>query len=279
MSSTLAAAFRRLHTDEAARPLVLPNAWDAVTARLVEEAGAAAIASTSSGVSWALGRHDGHGLQRHEMVDAIRRMAAAVRIPLTADIEGGYGFGSPSDVAETVRQVIGAGAVGVNLEDTMGRTAADLLDAAAQAERLAAARRAAEAEGVALFVNARVDIFLRQVGAPEARLEETVRRARAYLDAGADGIFVPGVRDAATIGALARAIEAPLNVLAAPGSPDVAALRSLCVARVSVGPHLALAALATVRRAARELLASGSYESLRDELAFGEVDALLAGPG
>ncbi len=274
-----AVSFHRLHQPGAGVILVLPNAWDAMSARLIEEAGARAIATTSSGVSWALGRPDGHGLTRDEMIGAVGRVADSVSVPVTADVEGGYGSGTPGDVGETVRRVIGAGAVGINLEDGTGRDTRVLLETARQAERIAAARDAAEAEGVNLFINARVDIYLRQVGAEDARLDETVRRALAYTAAGADGVFVPGVIDAPTIRRLAASVGAPLNVMAGPGAPNTAELRELGVARVSVGPAITLSVMAHVRRAAVEVLREGTYETLRDGMPFPEANGLFARAG
>ncbi len=273
----LATRFRDLHAPGTDGPLVLANAWDAMTARLVEAAGARAIATTSAGVSWALGRPDGQGLTREAMVDAVRSIVEAVRVPVTADVESGYGTGTPDDVAATVRGVLAAGAVGVNLEDSPGPGGAPLVDVGVQAERLASARAAAGAAGTDLFVNARIDTYLRQVGgAGEARFDETVRRARAYVDAGANGVFVPGVTDAETIRRLAGAVGAPLNVLAGPGSPSVAELRALGVARVSVGPGLARSVMAHVRRATTELFGPGTYDALRDQMPSPEANALFA---
>lgn len=227
-----ATLFRRLHER---RPLVLPNAWDAASARVIELAGAPAIASTSAGVSWALGRPDGQRLDRDEMIEVIRRMVRAVTLPVTADIEGGYGSGSTADVAETVRAVIGAGAVGINLEDSPGSDGQVLLAPERQAERIEAARAAARPTGVDLVINARTDVYLFQAVPPEARFDETVRRARLYRLAGADCVFVPGLADADAIAALVRATEGPLNVMAGPGAPTTKQLGKLGVARVSMG--------------------------------------------
>lgn len=271
-----AAAFRRLHRADARTILVLPNAWDVISARLVEEAGARAIATTSAGISWSLGRPDGEGLTRAEMLDAVRRIAGAVRVPVTADVEGGYGTGTPDEVAETVRAVLAAGAVGVNLEDALGHGGQPLRTPDDQAARIAAARAAARAEGVELFINARVDVYLLEVGAPEGRFDETIRRARVYVTAGADGVFVPGVLDAPTIQRLAAAVVAPLNVLAKPGAPSVSELRELGVARVSVGPGVASAAMAVIRRAAVELLGPGTYAALRGGVSYAEANALVS---
>lgn len=272
-----AAEFHRLHARDADALLVLPNAWDAMSARLVEEAGARAVATTSAGISWALGYPDGQGAPREAMLAAVRVIVDAVRVPVTADVESGYGAGTPEDVAETARGVIAAGAVGINLEDAPGRGGAPLLDAELQAERIVAAREAARAAGVELFVNARTDTYVRKVGDDEtARFDETVRRARLYVDAGADGIFVPLAPDAETIRRLAGAVGVPLNVIAGPGSPTIAELRALGVARVSLGPHLARSVMAHVRRAAREVLERGSYDALREQVTSPEANALFA---
>jgi 2-methylisocitrate lyase-like PEP mutase family enzyme len=268
----LATDFRRLHRARDGAILILPNAWDAMSARVIEHAGARAIATTSAGVSWALGRPDGQGLSRGDMVEVVRRIAEAVRVPVTADIESGYGSGSPADVAETVRDVVLAGAVGINLEDAPGRGGELLLGPEEHAERIAAARAAA---GPELFINARVDVYLEQVGAESGRFDETVRRARAYTAAGADGVFVPGVVDASTIARLVKAVGAPLNVMASYGAPSVAELAGLGVARVSVGPAITRAAMATIRAAALELLGAGTYDALMGGIPFAEANALF----
>jgi 2-methylisocitrate lyase-like PEP mutase family enzyme len=200
-------------------------------------------------------------------------------VPVTADVESGYGAGTPEDVAATVRGVIAAGAVGVNLEDAPGRGGAPLLEAAAQAERLAAARAAATAAGVDLFINARTDTYVKKVGAEADRFDETVRRAHAYTAAGADGVFVPGVSDADTIRRLAAAVGAPLNVIGGPGVPNIAELRALGVARVSVGPGLARSVMAHIRRVATEVLGPGTYETLREQVTSPEANALFSDRG
>lgn len=268
-----AAHFRRLHEN---RPLILPNAWDAASARVIEQAGAPAIATTSAAVSWTLGRGDGQKVTRDEMLQVIRAIARTVEVPVTADVEGGYGTGSVQDVAETVREVVAAGVAGINLEDTPGVNGETLLAPEAHAERIRAARQAAEDAGGDLVVNARVDVYLFQVGAPETRFDEAVRRARIYREAGADCLFVPGVLDAETIGALVRAIDGPLNVMAKPGAPDMREMGRLGVARVSLGPALALAALTAARQAVRELLEQGTYQSLERSLSFVEVNGLFS---
>lgn len=253
--------------------LVLANAWDVLSARLVAEAGATAVATTSAGVAWAFGAPDGDRLDRDAALDLATRVARAVDLPVSADLESGFGAG-PAEVAETVRHAVEAGVVGVNLED------GPLLShpVREQADRYAAARRAADATGVPLYLNARVDTYLANFGDPATRLDTTVERARAYLAAGADGVFVPGVTDPATITALVGRVPAPLNVLAGPGAPAVAELGRLGVARVSVGSKLALAAYGLVRRGAAELLTAGGYGPLTDGLTYDEVNALLSAP-
>jgi 2-methylisocitrate lyase-like PEP mutase family enzyme len=248
-----------------------------MSARLVEAAGAHAVATTSAGISWALGRPDGQGLTREAMIAAVRVIVEAVQLPVTADVESGYGAGTPDDAAETARAVIAAGAVGMNLEDSPGPGGAPILEAEAQAARIAAARAAATAAGADLFINARIDVYLRRVGDEGARFDETVRRARAYTAAGGDGVFVPGVTDAETIGRLAAAVGAPLNVIGGPGVPSVPELRALGVARVSVGPGLARAVMAHIRRAATEVLGAGTYEALAEQIPSPEANALFAG--
>lgn len=264
-----ALAFRVLHVP--GRPLVLPNAWDAASARIVEDAGASAVATTSAGLAWALGVADGDRLDRERALEAVARITASVAVPVSADIESGFAK-DPAGVADTVRAVLAAGAVGVNIEDALYGGEGVLRSIAEQAERIAAARAAADAEGVPLFVNARIDTFLRGVGGVDATLE----RAAAFRAAGADGIFVPGAVEPGTVKELADGIEAPLNVLVGPGVPPVAELAALGVARVSAGSSIAAAAYAVVRRAARELLDTGTYGAQTGGLGYGELNSLLA---
>jgi 2-methylisocitrate lyase-like PEP mutase family enzyme len=273
MQPDRAAYFRQLHEY---RPLVLPNAWDAASARVIELAGAPAIATTSAGVSWSCGRSDGQKLRREEMIQAIRHIVQTVAVPVTADIEGGYGNGSTHDVADTVQGVIAVGVAGINLEDSPGHDGQVLLAPDVHAERIRAAREAALAIRGDLVINARTDVYLFQVGDPETRFDATVERANKYLAAGADCAFVPGVIDAETIAALVRAIKGPLNIMAMPGAPSVSQLGQLGVARVSVGPSIAQAALATTRRVAHELLELGTYGKSEDLLPFAEVNNIFA---
>ncbi|WP_326588208.1 isocitrate lyase/PEP mutase family protein [Streptomyces sp. NBC_01294] len=262
-----ATAFTALHTPT--NPLALANAWDVASARIVEATGAPAVATTSAGVAWSLGSPDGDSLARDRALDLIARVAAAVSVPVTADIEGGFGA-DPAAVGETVTGVLAAGAVGINIED--GHR-----DPAEQVERLAAARAAADAAGVPLYINARIDTHLRGIGDPSTRLDETLTRAVAYLRAGATGIFVPGVLDPDTVAELAKGIDAPLNILLGPDAPSVSAFGALGVSRVSLGSWVAEAAYAVVRRAAEELISAGSYGALAHSLPYGDLNSLLKG--
>ncbi|MCI3934129.1 isocitrate lyase/PEP mutase family protein [Streptomyces sp. AN091965] len=272
-ANDLATAFRDLHVPGS--PLVLPNAWDAASARLVEAAGAAAVATTSAGLAWALGAGDGDRLTRDRALAAVARIVDTVSVPVSADVESGYAEDA-AGVADTVRAVLAAGAVGVNIEDGRHTGGEPLRPVAEQAGRIAAARGAADAAGVPLFVNARVDTYLRGAGEGAAeRFALTLERAAAFLDAGADGVFVPGVVDPETVEALVAKVDGPVNVMAGPGAPPVARLAALGVARVSVGSGIAQAAHALVRGAARELLTEGTYGSLTGGLDFGEVDGLF----
>jgi 2-methylisocitrate lyase-like PEP mutase family enzyme len=233
---TLAEAAERLRSLHAgAQPLVLPNAWDAATARAVVEAGFPVVATTSSGVSGALGWPDGEGTPPDEMFAAIGRIARVVDVPVTADVESGYGL-SPE---EMVRRLLQAGAVGCNLEDTDHSAGKTLRDAATHTHRLAAFKAAAKAAGVDIVLNARTDVFLRLHPHEPPPIEEAIRRGRLYLEAGADCIFPIGVADEGAIAALVDGIPGPINVIPGfRGAPGVARLRELGVRRISFAGRL-----------------------------------------
>jgi 2-methylisocitrate lyase-like PEP mutase family enzyme len=270
---TKAETLRALHAGS--RILVLVNAWDVVSARLVEAAGAPAVATTSAGVANVLGYADGQKIPRGVMVEAARRIARAVEVPVTADAEAGYGP-TPGDAAETTRQLLAAGVVGMNFEDGTGDPAAPLMAVEPQVARIRAIRQAAAAADVPFVLNARTDVFLDTVGEPQTRFNETVRRANAYREAGADCLFVPGVTDASVIAELVRAIRGPLNILAGPGAPAVAELERLGVARVSTGSAFMRACFTKARDVARDIFAGGSWESLLDgTIPYREMNELV----
>ncbi len=265
MTSDKYDVLRALHRP--GEPLRLANAWDVASARVVEQAGAAAVATTSAGVAWSLGAKDGNVLDRARAVDLVARVVAAVAVPVTADIEGGFADDA-AGVAETVRLVVAAGAAGINLEDSDRSGAAPQLPVAEAARRIAAARAAA---GDGLFINARVDTFFHG-----GTVADALARARACVEAGADGVFVPGTADPAVIAELVAGVGAPLNILVGPGSPAVAELAALGVARVSLGSSVAEAAYAVARRAAEELQAKGTYGAVEGGLAYGDLNTLLS---
>jgi 2-methylisocitrate lyase-like PEP mutase family enzyme len=255
--------------------LVLPNAWDAGSAAVIAAAGAKAIATTSGGVAWSMGRTDGHGLTRDEMVEQVRRIADVVDIPVTADIEGGYGP-TPHDVAKTVEATVEAGAVGVNIEDSPA-PGGPLFSTQAQAERLSASRAAAERSGLPeLMINVRTDVFLFGIGDPSGRLDDVIARAAAYAQAGADGLFVPGLIDLEVLAELVKATSLPVNVMAGPGAPTVAEFEAVGVRRVSLGTAITQSAYTLAQRAASEALTTGTYEELGGALDFGTLNSLFA---
>jgi 2-methylisocitrate lyase-like PEP mutase family enzyme len=266
-----AAALQEMHTNGV---LVLPNAWDAGSAAMIAGAGAKAIATTSAGMSWALGRRDGQNVTRDEMVRAVARIVESVDLPVTADIEGGYGL-DPDAVARTVTDVIAAGAVGVNLEDS--QPTGELFTAEDQADRIAAAREAAAQCGLpAFFVNARTDVFLFGIGEPEGRFDDVLTRAIAYSAAGADGLFVPGLLDLDALATLSSRVALPINVMVGAGAPDVAALTRAGVRRISLGMAIAQASYTLARMAAGEALTAGTWDSLAAADGFGEINAAFS---
>jgi 2-methylisocitrate lyase-like PEP mutase family enzyme len=263
--------FRALHRGPEA--LILANVWDVATARILEEAGFPALATTSAGVAFSLGYPDGQKLTREEMLARIARIARAVKVPVTADVEAGYG-NRPEDAAETAREVIAAGAIGINLEDASDRPL-ELADLSSQLDKIRAIREAALKSGVLLVLNARTDVYLEQIGAPETRYDETVRRLAAYRDAGADCVFAPGLRDSETISRLAKDVKCPLNILAGPGFPSVPELKKLGVARVSLGSTPMRATLGLLQRMAAELKSTGTYTTLDGAPAHAELNRMM----
>jgi 2-methylisocitrate lyase-like PEP mutase family enzyme len=259
---TRAERFRDLHT--APQILVLPNAWDVASAKLFEQAEFQAIGTTSAGIAHSLGYVEPQRISREEMVEMVGRIVKAVSLPVSADMEAGYA-NTPEGVAETVRAVIAAGAVGINLEDSPGPDGNPLLDVSPQVERLHAAREAADAAGIPFVINARTDVFLFAIGEPHTRLEHAIRRANAYREAGADCLFVPGVGNSEAIAALVNQIHGPINILANPGVPSAPELQRLGVARVSMGSGPMRATMALTRRIAKELIETGTYRAFTDD--------------
>jgi 2-methylisocitrate lyase-like PEP mutase family enzyme len=263
--------FHSLHVSDPV--LRLPNCWDAASARIMEDAGAVAVGTTSAAAAWSLGKPDGDALSPVVAAAAAARIVDAVSVPVTVDIEAGYGQ-TPTDVADTVSAVIDAGAAGVNIEDVHPDDPGRLREPGDNAVRLTSARKAAERHGVNLFINARIDTYLRGVGAAHYRFGDTIARANTYLDAGASGIFVPGVTDVDTIIDLVREIAAPVNVMLDEGSPTPGELGRLGVARVSVGPGIAAAAYGIARSRTHEFL--GIPGPATEMVDYHEMNSLFA---
>ncbi|PYO90971.1 MAG: hypothetical protein DMD66_01025 [Gemmatimonadetes bacterium] len=263
---------RKLHVN--GPMLVLPNAWDAGSARIFVEAGFPALATTSAGIAFSLGYPDGERISRDEMLAAVARITRRIAVPITADLEAGYGR-EPTAVAETVRRAIDAGAVGMNLEDRIEEK--HLIDFRLAVERVRAARKAAEATGVGLVLNARTDAFEAPELPRDKRLAEATRRGNAFRDAGADSVFVPFVGDRGTIEQLVRQIRAPVNILGTPNGPTLKELAALGVRRVTFGSAPMRATLGLLRRMAREWKDKGTYGTLEAYgIPFAELQQLFA---
>lgn len=266
--------FRRMHAGP--KILVLPNVWDVVSARLVEEMKYPAIATTSAGVAFALGYPDGQRISRDEMLGAVAKIANAVRVPVTADMESGYGT-TPNKMAEMAREVIEAGAVGLNLEDVTGDDESSHVEISLQMEKIEAIREAAAAKGVALVINARTDIYLMPIGEERTRYERTVERLQAYRKAGADCLFAPGLCDKETIGKLVHDSGAPVNILLSTGCPSLRELEKMGVARASTGSAAMRVALGALRRFGKELAEAGTFaKSLAEAVPYAELNELMA---
>ena len=262
--------FRDLHRGP--KILVLPNAWDVASARILENAGVAAIATTSAGVAFTLGYPDGQKISREEMLSVVARIAAKVKIPVTADVEAGYG-NRPEDASLTARAVVDAGAVGLNLEDRTDDRR--LVDLSLQLEKIAAVRETSRMMGVPLVLNARTDVYLLEVGKAEGRFAETLNRLIAFREAGADCLFAPGIRNLEVISRLVRELQHPVNILAGPGSPSIPELQRIGVARVSLGSSTMRATLGLVQRMAQELQTTGTYNSLEGAPSHAEINRML----
>jgi 2-methylisocitrate lyase-like PEP mutase family enzyme len=267
----LADAFRGMHRGPL---LLLANAWDAMSARQFEAAGFAAIATTSGGVAWALGYADGEKSPWPEIVSAHERITRVVRVPVTADIEAGFGE-TPADVGKSIADIVRTGVVGFNLEDGTPRPDMPVRPIEDAVARIRAARQAAEAAGVPAVINARTDIYLKNVGDPAGRFDEVVKRAKAYLAAGADCIYPFGFIDMETVGRLAKAIPAPINIVARAGAPPVAELQKLGVARVTIASGATLAVMSLIKTIGEDLRATGTFDGIGHSMNRPEAQKLF----
>jgi 2-methylisocitrate lyase-like PEP mutase family enzyme len=271
---TRAEHFHQLHTGPT--PLMLPNAWDVASARVIENAGAKAIATTSAGMAWTLGYPDGEQMPVQELLAACRRICHAVTSPVSIDIERGYGRDA-QDTGGLVGALIQLGVVGINIEDGVVPGTQALAHPGLLCERIACVREVARHHGLPLFINARTDTYCTARLAPEARLEETKKRALAYVDAGADGIFVPGLADSHEIAVLVQLLPVPLNVYVGyPGAPSAGELKRLGVRRISQGCGPMQATLAHLAAITTEALAEGRYDVMAGAmLTTAEVNGLF----
>lgn len=255
--------FRSLH--QGPEPLLLPNAWDAASAQVLVRSGAAAVATSSAALSWSLGWRDGGSLPPAELLSAVRRMARELPVPLTVDIEDGYSS-DPAAVAALARELVALQVAGINLED--GVAAPELL-----AAKIAAIR--ADATCTGLFVNARTDVYLRDLAQGADAEAMAVERGRLYRRAGADGLFVPGLREPRVAGQLAGAVDLPLNLMLVPGLPTLTSLRDAGVRRISAGPAPFLAAYGALRAWSQRMLQGNWPVAEPAALSFDELQAWL----
>ncbi|HEY6249103.1 MAG TPA: isocitrate lyase/phosphoenolpyruvate mutase family protein [Candidatus Angelobacter sp.] len=270
-------ARRLLDLHHGETPLVLVNAWDAASACIVEEAGFPAIATSSASLANSLGCPDGQKLQWHEMLGAIRRISTAVRVPVTADIEAGFSS-SVEQLTAAIDDVIVAGAVGVNLEDALPGHGdrGPLYVMTGQVARIQAARKAGDKRGIHLVINARTDAYWQDGVVADEAMRNTLERGKAYLKAGADCIFVPGLKDAGHIRTIMQEFNAPINVLATTGCPSIPELQKLGVKRISMGSGPMRATMGLLRRIAREAQTTGTYSSLLEgAVPYQEMNALF----
>ncbi|TSJ44357.1 isocitrate lyase/phosphoenolpyruvate mutase family protein [Mucilaginibacter corticis] len=239
--------FSSLHRQ--ATPLLLANAWDAASAKIIEQAGAKAIATTSAGVAWSLGYTDGYKMTAKLNADAAQRIARVINVPLSVDFENGYSD-DPSTVAENIKPLLDAGVAGINLED--GKDSPDLL-----AKKIEAIKRVVESHGSGLYINARTDVYLATLVPADQQVLETIRRAKLYAEAGAGGLFVPVITNGEEIAHIAENTSLPLNVMAMPGLPKADRLANLGVKRLSVGTGVSQIAWQATAKIAGDFLTTG----------------------
>jgi 2-methylisocitrate lyase-like PEP mutase family enzyme len=270
-------ATRLLELHHAATPVILINAWDAASAAMIAHCGLPAVASSSAALANAMGFPDGQHIPWPQMLDAVKRIVQAVNVPVTADIESGFAA-NPQELEGTIAQIIGVGAVGVNLEDAQpGQDArGPLFPLAEQIERIQATRRAADAQNIHLVINARTDAYWQAGISPEEALRNTLERGKAYMAAGADCIFVPGLRKPEHIRAVVEHWKSPVNILAGPDVPSIPELTKLGVKRVSYGSGPHRAAMGLLRRMVAEAGSSGTYTTLTEgAVPYAEINGLF----
>src|SRR3989475_1054830 len=267
--------FRGLHHGK--RILIRPNAWDVPSARVFENEGFPAVATSSAGLMVSLGYPDGEVMGRNEFVSAVERIAKVLSVPLSVDIVAGFGK-TTEEVVATVKAILRAGGIGINIED-FAHSTKKLFPVERQVENVKAIRRLGESMGVPLVINARIDALRFASGDDEVKFEEAVHRAIAYRDAGADCVYPMGLTEAGSISRFVKELDFPINVMVRKGLPPVSELEGLGVARVSFGPSASYATMGLLKRASKEVLEKGTYQNLVDAaIAFDELNS-LAKPG
>ena len=254
--------------------LVMPGAYDVLSALLFQQLGFQAIQGTSGGIAAALGYPDGEAISRDLFVQVSASFAAAVSLPVNADGEKGYG--DAAGIKETVRALVGAGVAGMNLEDSIAKGGSGLVELGQQLEKITAVMDAKRELGSEFFLNARVDSFHVITNDPRKALDEAIRRGNAYAEAGGDCIFYLGLHSAETIGIVAKEVKAPVSILAGPQSPSVSQLQDLGVARVSYGSGFMKAAITGSKKLAQEILEKGTCSLLKDGVQTPEINALVS---
>lgn len=257
--SLKAKTFHRLHQQPST--FVLPNAWDVISAKMFEDCGFKAIGTTSAGIAASLGYLDGQSIPLNKMVETIENIAKSVNVPVSADIEAGYGQ-TVEEVLETVKAVAAAGAIGINLEDGTGDPNRPIFDMSSQVEKIAAIKELSESRNMPLFINARTDLYWLNIGDSSTRLQEAIKRARAYQDAGADCIFIPGLTDRKIIKKIREEISCPINLLVDPEMPSLSVLSEIGIERLSCGSVPFRATLTYLRTISEEIVNRQTFQHM-----------------
>lgn len=269
-----AVAFHRLHHQQNLKPLILPNVWNPLSAKLFEQAGFKAIATTSSGIAASLGYPDGEKLPKHLMFDMIKLIANSVDIPVSVDLEAGYGK-TPQEICTNVSSIIRAGVIGINIEDADPEQPGVLFPVAEQVAKIQAIKSCAQKLEVPLFINARTDVFWQKLFTPKKRLSETIARLQAYEKAGADGVFVPGLTNLKDIAEVTNKISLPLNVLSGAWAKDLTALASAGVSRISIGSAAFRDVAYHLQELAKKLAEATDFDFFNGNLPYDKLKALL----
>ena len=255
----LAEDFKKMHSKDDL--LILPNAWDVASAVIFEKTGFKAIGTTSAGVAHSLGYSDGQKISKKDLLYLVEKLIQRITIPLTVDIEGGYGT-TVKEIANNVRQIIQMGAVGINFEDSTSESINSLSSISVQSDKLKAITSIKKDLGINFFINARTDVYWLSIGDKEKRLQLAIDRANAYIEAGADGIFIPGNLTKDTLKDLVKSIDAPLNVLPSKTNYSIHDLKNIGVTRMSLGSGPVRSSLAIIREISTELYTNKTLNTM-----------------